>query len=120
MVHPVWCVDLGYPGAGRAEAVTSTSATDGASETFRRTPAPQCGPDAGQRAQVRVFVLHRPVTEWAPGEDVAYGLAFPDGSAFCIGWNGSGQSSFTACQSADNAALLHGCELVWLDRVSPS
>jgi hypothetical protein len=67
------------------------------------------------RAQIRAFVLCKSEDGDSPGEDIAYGLQLPDGTAICVMWGRAGESSIAWCQSVRNAEYMHGAESVWLD-----
>ena len=51
------------------------------------------------------------------GPLLAWGMTLPDGSAVIVEWRDGPSSGVTVSANAEQAARLHGAELVWLTRL---
>ena len=63
----------------------------------------------------RPFALHG-FSDADDGPLLAWGMTLPDGSAVTVDWRHGPSSGITISTNAEQAACLHGADLVWLTR----
>ena len=79
----------------------------------------RAGRQGGEQTTVgfvpRPFALHG-FSDADDGPLLAWGMTLPDGSAVTVDWRHGPSSGITISTNAEQAACLHGADLVWLTR----